>query len=97
MCTMGGLLSWWPILGSMVSVLASGVIGCQAPSCTKRLAAAGGPSHKVAGSGSPGLVLACSGAVLGSRWMTFGLLAFLDLVLACWWVGLVPYMTGYKS
>ena len=73
------------------------VIGCQAPSCTKRLAAAGGPSHKAAGSGSPGLVLACSRAVLGSRWMTFGLLAFLDLVLACWWVGLVPYMTGYKS
>ena len=94
---MRGLLSWWSILGSMVSVLASGVIGCQAPSCTKQLAAAGGPSHKVAGSISPGLVLACSGAVLGSRWMTFGLLAFLDLVLACWWVGLVPYMTGYKS
>lgn len=86
MCAMWVLLSWWPILGSMVSVLASGVIGCQAPSCTKWLTAAVGPSHKAAGSGTPGLVLACSRAVLGSRWMTFGPLAFLDLVLACWWV-----------
>ena len=77
------LLSWWPTLGSMVSVLASSMIGCQALSCTKRLTATVGPSHRVAGCGTPGLVLAYSGAVLSSRRMAFGLLAFLDLVLVC--------------
>lgn len=45
---------------------------------------------------NPVLVLAYSRAVLGSRRMALGLLAFLDLVLACWWVRLVPYMTGHR-
>lgn len=83
MWAMWVLLSWWPTLGSIVSVLASSMIGCQALCCTKRLTATVGPSHKVAGYGTPGLVLAYSGAVLSSSWMAFGLLAFLDLALVC--------------